>query len=1406
MKTIEYKRKLLILFSLFIMIISLISPSATSLAMSYQDAEQEFEEKSNKFLEDAEEAKDIIKILDKDAKENPSPDRNSINHIMKRLFYPGVYVNNVEDGIVAKELEKDKEDILYQGKYACDPRTPVNLINHNCNIPNFTTGLIQNLIDPYTPPTANAEKTSAYSVFGLGVPSGIPGGIVPEDPNHRSHTYTAMELFGYDLKLTSYNGEWDNITVSNSARMLSNFGVIDRISLVGTGLWNSVSTGIATFVENFSFNPVRWYRNIGKSFESAAAAGINTIIDTSELNVVATNAWKRQRFDGTLYNIYVLTDAEILRETSLNYFAIFSDLFNKKTNGDAWLQEVVELNPNIALSKYPFVYNPYWETDESIAAREAAEAQRAADIAHNEAESLRASYSDEPYSPNYVSLTPIPEPVYYTESEQLGFWYERPEVRPIIDSAIENRLLKKTPPQYGTYNELVTEWQTKYQPFFESNFDAYGESVTDILEKSDAEVFLEYPHLDPKQSISRYACANEDGTLMRASNGTVEYLYLKNNTPGNEYLNPKCKEAREPIGGGYFGNGETDPTITDTRHISNINEDGLGVSNSISNSISSGILSINSFLARTTNVVLDLAYSPILEKLGISKIIEGIISGFRDTVFFPLVILAAAIGAIMFFFQALKSGSIMRVVSSIAITILIFIVGAGILLNPGTTVAFVDKLPATLDRIVSNAILNDDDGSNYCTTGETEDGIRSAQCNVWGAMVFEPWVELQFGTSYENLYANGYGNGSSFSNTNSSLVGDAAVNMGGGVIENNWAMYQLSVTKAGTINSKPALSPVGMVDKNFYRIVDAQAGPDNGAGRETRYFDAWSGKERSSGSAFLTLAQSVTLSLAIVLLAFAKIEVTLVFAITFLAFPAFLLFALLPKGQIKLMGYLSNLISLLLRSILIAVMLSVLLKIITLSYQNIENFKVGAMMGIFISVAFIIYRKEILDLVSSNSKGQGIIGSDINKMKEAAINAIPNDIKQVYRTTKAKVKGSVSGSLGGAIGAIEHESKIRRERSSIQKQIRDIDKILETEGENNIGLIERKQALEKEEEEIELAMANKKRLSKERAAAIVSETRELEIKIQENEIEIKKLIIEGKKKNQEKIASLIEENYEYEEEKRKLEIEYAGGIRESKGVIAQALRGSAHSRNVIGRTAERKILREGFSGFGSYRDSRDHIIMQGAEDISESKNPMEGDVYKEILSNTEANKGSNPSMIGSEIGQLTNPKVQKKVREIAEERRKMASDPSTRTALKPDSNDMQKAAKIVDKRRKMEKIQKTITNPMTALAVNSEDKIKRKQFNISDVASIIEEIEKDLDKGTIGSVKVDSEGTIVVKDISRRIVKPKIEDEGYSKKLEELARKSSYVQEQLEKKLEEERKSIELNRINSDNENEEEKK
>jgi len=1238
MKT-TWKRNVILIVSLLSILFSIISPTVLVLADT-DDANEEFNRQVDEYIGDSEKFTDVLDKIQADSEIYRQPNKNTMPHVMKRLFNVGEYINDVEYGVLGSNLGVEKRDILVNDsitgklKYACNPNAPNNLINHNCNIPNFTTELVQNIVYPFMTPFEGAEKTSAYALFGFGVPNNIPGGTVPSNPGNRAHTYTALELYGYDLKLTSYNGEWDRIEVSTQARMLSNFGVIDKVTLMGTGLWNSVkagvSAGVSGLIENFSFNPMNWIRGISNVFDSALSGGINTVIDTSDLNIVATNGWMRPSFSETLYNVYVMTDKEILQETYKRFFRAFIDKLQEKAEVSPELLEV------LTLEEIPgFTFIPDWETEESIAARENAEATNASERAKARA--------DEEYSPNYVT---VPDPVYYTEKEQLGFWAE--DNQDVINRAASQGLISANLDDYETYDMIVAEWREEWNNYFTREFNALGPVVDTLIERSNRDVFVNNPHLDPKQPISHYACANPDGSIKRDNSGNIEYLYLKNNKGSTEYLNPNCEPARPPIGGGLFGSGWHIDRPADTRHIDNVSN------NTLKNAMMSLARSFNSFVAKLTNVVVGLSFSPILSELGIDSLIAKLVENFKNTIFFPLAALVAVVGGILLFLQILKNGSAWELLKSVFITFLIFVAGAAFLMHPEATIKTVDEFPSRIDNFLVNAVL-DDDGTSYCSTGNEEDGIRSAQCNVWGIMVFNPWVHLQFGTSYDNLYANGYApeGGNEFQNTNENLVGNAAVYMGGGHTVNNWAMYQLDKMKAGTINSLDSSNAqaIGKVDKNMYRLVDLQAGPNNGAGTDSRYFEAWSSGD--SGGIFiaiLTTLQSIVVSIAIIGLGMAKIEASLIFSLSIVFLPLMLLYALLPQGKMKLREYISNLGSLILKRAFVTVMFAVLLKTLSLSYSRADSITTAALISIATSIAFIIYRKELLNLITVSEVSD--IGSQV---KQLAAKSVPTTLKQKYHLTKSKVKGAITGFAGGAIGASMYKVEQRRRQSEINKQLKDYYK--------------------KDKDELT--------------------DKELDI-------------IEKLKKENENIAHSLNDK--------------------TNNIFEQAIHGGRKSSHMIGRRTERSIRCKGFAIDKVYRDARDQVLGEGADSITNKSEPTALDTYKEVLSHTEGrlSKTTEKQLSFEDARALKDPKIQRKVRELAEKRDKIAKenrDNKDFNALTPDMEEIKKLARIVDKRRKANIAKNIVRHPFVERKINEERKAREKGKNITSNA---EDIKKQL--------------------------------------------------------------------------------
>src|SRR5699024_7307572 len=244
---------------------------------------------------------------------------------------------------------------------------------------------------------------------------------------------------------------------------------------------------------------------------------------------------------------------------------------------------------------------------------------------------------------------------------------------------------------------------------------------------------------------------------------------------------------------------------------------------------------------------ISLAYSPIMKSFGLDTIIVNMIESFRDSLFFPLSALAAMFGGLVLLFRMIRGGYRQNLVG-IALMIVVFILGVVVMIDPKKTMELSEDVPARLEQGLVAAVFatGNSDGDEICEATSSESILSESSndsnfidpdeedyktfegdeefnprntmsqmmCENWRTFAFTPYVYGQFGTSYSQLYANGFGGSDdgSFNNDNTELVGDATVNMGGGTTVNNWALYQLDAKTTGTTTNKDGSRSPGMID------------------------------------------------------------------------------------------------------------------------------------------------------------------------------------------------------------------------------------------------------------------------------------------------------------------------------------------------------------------------------------------------------------------------------------------------------------------------------------------------------------------------------------------------------------------------------------------------------------------
>lgn len=982
---------MLVMLTGFSMLSSASSLVITTYANETSEDRDRVESELDGYVDEDDDATDLIgKVVDDSGKEVK---RNSISYVLQRVLIPG-YINNVELGTIASELKN--QDPRYDGSHICNPNEPQNLLNHNCDIPNLKSELFQAIIATLGSSGVQGHtRTQAKSAFGLGVPNNIPNGSVPIDPIQRTSKYTALEIFGYDLKYTTYHGEWDRISVSTESRVLTNLGLMDKLNMTGSAVWNGLAAGLGAAIEGFSWDPLRWASNIASS---ASGGALNTIIDTSELNVAASRGWTRKGFDDTLYNVKVLTDKEVVSESLMRYARTFTKNVSAEADRNPELQEVMKLQ-----SPPEFTYDPLRETEQSIARRARAQSE------YNEA--YQRWLDDD--SKGDAPILELPYKVYMTEAEQLDEWKD--ENASFLNRAEAVGIYNK---DIKTYEEIVSNWEAEWLTYSKRMYDANTDLLQRIFDQVSNQALLKDPYLDPKQPISHYVCTDINGKPLVAQDGGYEYLYLSYNKGSQEYINPNCSPARPSVRGGLFAPAWHNEVSTDTRRAILNQIDATRIIPSlgdISGTITNWTNSISAFFTKVTNFVLGLSFSNIMEDLGLTAIISSLLTSFTESVFFPMSIMAAAFGAFFAIFAAFK-GDYRTIFMTLITIITVFIVGTAVLINPNSTLRLIEEIPMTLENAIADTVISDTQGGKLCSVGDEQGGgIRATQCYIWNITTFQPWVRGQFGADYSELYANGYApeTGSSFTNQNQDLVGNAEVNMGAGIVENNWALYQLSLTKSGTITTKDTSSNANGTDSNIYKIVDLQAGPNNGALSDDRFLSAWAGIDGNRPwLSFVNMISTLFISIVVIIFSFAKIQYSVLVSIYILVLPMMLLGAMITrKGQIQLKSYISTIFTLILRRLLSLVLLLVLLLLLGVVSRTAGSPMETLLMTSVILIVFTMYRNELMQMFAQ---------VDTSAFTGMASRAVPKSIQNRYHLAKANLKGRAAGFVGGAIGGAQH--------------------------------------------------------------------------------------------------------------------------------------------------------------------------------------------------------------------------------------------------------------------------------------------------------------------------------------------------------------------------------------------------
>lgn len=908
-------------------------------------------------------------------------DPTSFAYVMTRMFTTH-YLNDTS------EAQTDQKNPGLN----CNPGDPAagTPVYHNCDVPNALTELLQNVAGAFLQyGVQGGYKTTATlqnKYFGL--PSSIPGGGAPVKPSDRSVKYTGLELYGYNFKFSSYAGEWDHIEVNTAARTMANLGGMDDLKMTTKSVMNGISKGVSKAAEDFKSDMFHghFWGAFTDSFHDmtvgGASATINSVLDSSDLNVFASNSWYRVGYGHTLYNGREVTPEELkanarkmmlnhIRESKPGKAKLPADLAGIKNGPPA---------PKEAISKCTITdgngkANVVVGNTKKAPGISQADCQKAA----QQAATQRVNAHKQPS--NAVSSWGSDGS---QKKQSLADWHKANTK--VFDTASKYHVgcpVSSDEKKRAASLDAMRKCYAKKWPVAAKR--ATLENQIKENAKWGGTVFKTtwsylFHHKDENYNApwNRFVCT-KDGKDVKGANGAFVYLYDEKG-----HLNKGCHPVRPPIQDGLFGNGylpsQNTGDIHDTRTdpvVHNFITELFPITHA-SDAMAQAGMATTVFITKMSNTIVNASFSTLLDVLGLSTIVTSTIASFRDSVFLPLsTVMAGVVGLHMIW--GLRRNQIREQLKSGLFMVIAFVLGVIFTVHPEKTVQWFDTYPAKAEQAIIAIVfgVNNPSDDQLCTATGTvgkddQDSAsaltRTMLCENWRAFAFGPWVHGQWGAGYANLYAAHTTPGGSghLNNSNGDLVGTAAVSMGANRVVHNWALYQLDRMSTGTASFADTSSKEGALDPNMYRLVDLQAGPHGGEKSDGSHFQAWSGMDPSSRAAvgFMSPIAAIVGFITVSAYSLTKIVISFITIFMLMAMPFMFLIGMHPThGRGKLRKYAGNLAGLMVQRFIMVMSLGIMLRLVTEAADSSDSYFLTAIATVAICLMFLKVRKPVLNRI-----------------------------------------------------------------------------------------------------------------------------------------------------------------------------------------------------------------------------------------------------------------------------------------------------------------------------------------------------------------------------------------------------------------------------------------------------------
>lgn len=1000
----------------------------------------------------------------------------NFSDLITRMLWPGYYINpGVKEDDAASWKPGTCKSLQGVATYdngngsTAGKRT---LYNDNCAVPGIGTEAVSKLVQTILPIGMGDGSTTqaAQSSWGLGIATELlPKDCVPNivsssaqvpknagscdyATNDGSNQYTALEQLGYNLNWSTYNGEFDYIRVNSPVRFVSglSFGQVAMAAWAGIkNNHNVLNNAVKTHDWGKVALTILWpWGNVG-------AGSLNGVINAFEVNTLykdpnsgvlydhQTPQWTRPGFvNSTMYGAYEISESQAAALRSVIVDQKYNELMAEQAQDFDDTQLKKDITPPTFDKNVDHDWGK-WKSDNKSKID-----WGIANLGVNPDDYNSLSGGNTTFEDMYTA--------YLADWNSAAKVYEN---RVRADSLTENDPFSVADDSLNAGQKLIKQ---SVEQTIGSYFTVQPDRV--FCTKADGSPAGE-PDATIKQALSDPAVGR---TLPKLGRKAYDW------NPTTKTWDWKCGEVdggqkypRPTVVGGLFGtsaSGADNAKYADTRR---------GAYDMSSNILTSRLSSMGQFfftisqkITMVINWLIGLSFQPLMQTTGIEDLVLKLVSAFRQTIYLNLMLAAVAIGAMIILLKWLRNGAA-KSFRELLMLVLSTLLGIAFLMNPKVMFLMVDEVPSAIERGVMAVIFDGTNGDTMCTsTGSPRNGkslfgtmeklfgtdgtksvnpdnqVRAMQCKVWEVYVLSPWSYGQFGTGINNLYATGYSSeggtdAGEWSNGTrvQEMAGDAAVEMGGGKTIHNWGIYQLRHMLSGTSTTPDQMSTVGVVDKNLYRLVDAQAGPEcvNGScGRNGEYFETWRG---NSGGRFIIGVMSVPIALLGLLslgkLCLYKIKWTFTCVIMLVLAPFIMLMGIVPgTGRSKMKQWFITLLSLILKRIvavaIISIMLEVMVEVATKGTNNSMTYLIIMMV---IGLAFKKFGFKLLELVTIKIDSQA--GDFRENMWKPRMPRGARDFANSARAFAVGAAGAVAArAIVGGDNKYDFEEKIRNRNSS----------------------------------------------------------------------------------------------------------------------------------------------------------------------------------------------------------------------------------------------------------------------------------------------------------------------------------------------------------------------------------------